>query len=204
MNLGEIKDILRAALGRGTSLDAMITLHIKGAVSLIESRRSWKYMETEGELTLLAAATKPNVGELVSGRIKEVIWCRRTDSDTGEFVDIAACQGTQFISIGGGYPEGYYILSDNTLVFDNKPDTDLLIDLQYYRWTDVPDSDVFECWLTKYAPFLVVAHTLVLMAALIRNNSVAQLYISNLVSYDSAACQADDDLRYGGRSLEFQ
>lgn len=204
MNLGDIKTILRTALGRGTTLDDMIVTHIKAAINLIESRRSWKYMETEGTLTLSASATKPNVGTLDSGRIKELQWVRRTDEDTQEFIDIPAAQSTQFSKIEGGFPNGYYILGDNTLVFDTNPDEDLIVTLQYYRWTDVPDSDAFECWLTKYAPLLVVAHTLTLLAALIRNNSVAQLYLSNLTMYDSAACQADDDLRYGGRSLEFQ
>ena len=202
MNLGEVKNILRFALGRGNSLDDMLTMHIKGAVKMIESRRSWKYMEQEATLTLDVSAPKPNVAVLNEGRIKELLWVRRTVEETGRFIDIPAVLSTQFSRIGAGYPNGFYLLGDRTLVFDTKPDVNLPIEIAYYGWTDIADDDAFEFWLIEHAPLLVVAHTLTLMAALIRNNAVAQLYVSSLQLYDAAAIQADDDLRYGGQSLE--
>src|SRR5690606_6517595 len=140
----------------------------------------WQYMQKTDKFTLQAAATIPNVAQFSDGRIKEVIRLTYVDSDSGKITPVSRVSEDEVVEIGTGLPSGYYLEGTNTFIFDSSPEVDMEFKLRYYKWTDIADNDAFESWILSNAPFLVIAETLLLMAALIRNKAVADLYIANL------------------------
>lgn len=136
MSLGDIKDDLRYQLAKGTSLDSRLLPLIRKAVSHIEQRKTFKYMERFSQIEIDADdAHAQSVG--IPQGFKSMVWWRITS-------------GPQ------EYPKGYFQDGMEYFWFDVVPTESFTTQMFWIKETEVLDDDDFTCWLFENRAALVV------------------------------------------------
>lgn len=200
MTLGEIKAILRTALGRGTSLDSTLGPMIKVAVRQIERKRPWQYMFSLKTLPYDASADSPTRQKIAGVSIRNVDFIRTSTRDTYySMIDPKQVSGSQTDS-----ENAYWLENGNTIVWAYDFGVSQDFEVGLFSFTDVADDDNFTCWLFDVGADVVIGQTLIQMSDLVRNSAMAQTYINNLAMNASGLEQADDDLKFSNRTLQMR
>lgn len=114
MNLGDIHDLVRKALARGTSEDSAIPSRVEMAVRWLERNSTFKWMERFTTLETKPDAAQPRAISMPNRLVKSIRFLRRVDPDGAYYrydqMDPATMSGLTTEpgaanpdSIGGGF-----------------------------------------------------------------------------------------------------
>lgn len=200
MNIGEIKTVVRTALGRGNSLDEMLDIYIKNAIMRIERRRPWYYMFSTGVVNYNPLATNPERLQLDGVQIRNVEFVRRKDRT----IYYSHINPKQVIGLQSSNENAYWLENGDTIVFAYDFAEAFALEFGYYKMSAPSSTDSWENWLTKNGADIIIGEVLTDLGNLIRNNEFAQMYIVTLERNASSLEQMDDDMRYANKQLQMR
>lgn len=194
MTLAELHTLIRANVGRGTALNTEIRQLTKQAALLIERNHSFAYMEKFGAFTIDYTSDDPEAVALPS-RLKSIRFVRIV-ADDGAYTELERIDAHDMSALGEGTPTAYWMDGESNIIINATPTENINYQIQWYEFTDWPSDTSETPWLCKWAPDLLVAETLILIAALTRDPNLRMIYAQQRDEAMKTALILDDEMRY--------
>lgn len=197
VTLDDIRDEVRAKIGRGTALDAKLDGYIQRALRHIERRRNWPFMYSRGEITLDAAATTYTLTDL---RLREIDYLRIIEEEGVAIETYVVINKSVDMSLWEppitSWPTKYFLQQDNVILFNNVAEYEYTIQTGWWAYTTLTIADDTEHWLFDNAQDLVEDLACYYAAKGYRDfqRAGAILATSNIVLDDLVASAEDHEL----------
>lgn len=175
MTLGDIHEQISASLGRGTAFDTEIPTFVRMAVQWIERNYTFAYMDELREFVVDPTAEEPRVIALPPRKIKEIRFVRIVGSD-GLYEYLTRIPATDTAGVEEGTPTAFYLVGASTLMLDNTPTSELLLETGLYVFSAWPTADSATHWLIDNGPDVLIAKALEFIAIRLRDESMLQFY----------------------------
>lgn len=198
MSLGDIHSAIKNDLARGDTLDSIIPDYVKRAAKIIELNHTFQYMLKFGQFTVSESADQPRVIAMPNDRVKFINMIRYPSPNSSEhkWVYITGGPTKNEIGIEINPATGYRLNGVSDIVLDNTPDQDYEYEIEWAEFTSWPIEDSASNWLILHGESALINETLVLMAARLRDNRLAQMYVGLRQEAFKVLMGADDDMRY--------
>ena len=200
MDLATLRLDIRDELNKGSVItDAQIDRHIQQALTALELKHGWGYMDRFVTFTIDAAAAEPRAIPYPS-RVKSFEFIRFVLAD-GRYHNLRGISPSDITKVEVELPSGYFVDSDQYIWFDNIPGENYSGEMSYKQFTLWVADDAFEPWLFKYASHLVKYQALMFMAAFVREAELATIYKALRDEALTDALRADEELEYANQPM---
>ena len=201
MNLGEFHDDVRASLGRGTSLDALIPSWTRRAALWIERNRTLQYMRKYAVVEIdIETNDTPRFIEIEGAGFKAVEMLRWITAD-GEYHAVTPKDPRDFPRLETGTPIYYWLDGVSRIVLASTPNENLSGELVVATYTSWPGQLTAQHWLLDAAFDVLFARTMMNYARHARDAGAYQTYKTELDDALLGLYAADDELIYSGADL---
>lgn len=164
--LSDIHDAVRAALGKGTSLDTQIVAEVRRAARFIERQRTYQYMRRFGTTSFDMTADFPYIVD-TPNEFKAIKLVRLVVD--GQYYRIPRAPNFAELSFEDGVPTGYELDGTSRLVFNANPEEDWELQIFYDAYTSWPTADSATNWLIRNGEDALLYQTLRQMSAHLRD-----------------------------------
>lgn len=212
MNLGAFQSMVSTTLNRGTTLDSRIPLRVQMAAQWLERNYSFKYMEA---FRLLQVVQGERVIDLPSNQVIKAWKFVRLIRDDGSYMYLNKVEPEDILGIGNPAPNAtfttrnekprlsaYWVVGNSQMVLNTVPDTDWSGEGMWLAYTDWPTDPSAEHPLMNMASDVLLAETLLLMAAFdLRDQRMVAGWKEIRDEGVNTLTRAEDENKYGGESL---
>lgn len=157
VTLSEIKDTVRAAIGRGTALDTELVKFIRRALRHIERRKNWPGMLHLNTVQNDLDAEYPRTLLIPNREVRSIVSMQIThERESGEedFTELSVkktlnkAPNPQYWDAPiTGYPTEYRLAQKNLIIFNNTPEKVYKFSVEWYEFSLIPDEANASHWL---------------------------------------------------------
>lgn len=175
--LGELHDMVRQSLQKGTTLDTVFPSRVRQAARWIERNRTYQYMKRIGQVQIDLASEFPWAVEVPSSTWKSIDLVRIV-SESGAYYPLVLepNYGLQ-LTFETGKPSSYTLDGTERLLFDCNPDAAYYVEIFWTQYTSWPVADSSTNWLLENAEDLLLYQTMLHMALFLRDDRMAATYL---------------------------
>lgn len=175
--LGEMHEMVRLSLQKGTTLDTVIPSRVRQAARWIERNRSYQYMKRIGQVSIDLSSEFPWAVEMPSSTWKSIETVRIVGSDGAYYpLTLNPNYGLQ-LSFESGRPTTYTLDGTERLLFDCNPDEAYYVEIFWTQYTSWPTAESSTNWLLENAEDLLLYQTMLHMALFLRDDRMAATYL---------------------------
>lgn len=205
MTLSEFHQLVADSLRRGTTLTTQIVGQTKLACQWMERNYTFKYMET---FRLFQAVEGSRTLDLPTNcTIKAHKFIRLIGVD-GLYTPLKKVEPedlpglrTSANSSGNTVPANYWVIGNNTIVFDSVLTANLNGEAMFYQYSDWPVDGAETHPLLGFASDVLLEQVLFFMAAFLKDAEMAQARKLLRDEAVNTLVRAEDENKYGGESL---
>lgn len=196
-----MKDQVSSAIGRGTSLDAIVPMWISQAARLLEQNYTFSWMRRSANYTI-AAGNVPLV-QVMSPLVKSIEWVKPVVVSNGDGTNyygksLVGVEEEEVLGISGGNPSGFWLDGQDgnyNLCFDAIPHEAFSFRVRHAIYTSWPTDLAASPTLLLRAEFALFAQSLVLFANQKRDPAMAATYGSILQSALTVLLNSEEELK---------
>lgn len=183
---------------RGTSFDSIIPNKVQQAVRWVESQHSFRHMDHYADVAL----TEGTRSYALPDGFKKMLAWRVIDSN--KYFNIKKVDFYDISKITSARPEGYFQDGMDYFWLDSEPDADYDSEMAYNGYTELGAGST-EPFVIQEFGTLVLSQTMVLMAAPMRDLTVATFYKPQRDEMMKAAIDSDVEARqsWQGESVQY-
>lgn len=205
MTLGEFHQLVADSLRRGTTLSTQIVGQTKLAVQWMERNYTFKYMES---FRLFQAVEGSRTLDLPTNCVIKAHKFIRLIGADGLYVPLKKVEPedlpgirTSTNSSGNTVPAHYWVMGNNTIVFDSVLTANLSGEALFYQYSDWPVELTETHPLLGFASDVLLEQVLLLMAAFLKDPEMAAARKLLRDEGLNTLVRAEDENKYGGESL---
>lgn len=201
MNLGAFHDLVRSAIKRGSSLDALIPLWVSQAARVLEQNYTFSWMTRTTTVTF-AAGSVP-LEHTMSGLVKQVDWVKPILDQPGDGTEwygtpLRGIEEVDLLGISRGNPAGFWLTGADgvyKLCFDAIPVDQYKVKVKQSVFTDWPTAEASTPVLLLRGEMCLFAQTLILFANQQRDPRMAETYGGILQGALGTLLRSEEELK---------
>lgn len=157
VTLSDIKDTVRAAIGRGTALDAELVNFVRRALRYVERKKNWPGMLHLNTVQNEPDAEYPRTLLIPNREVRAITSMQIThEKDDGDedFTELSskktlnkAPDARVWDPPQVGYPTEYRLAQKNLIIFNNTPEKVYRFAVEWYEYSLIADEDNASHWL---------------------------------------------------------
>lgn len=208
MNVGTIKEELRAMLKRGSSLDDQLNGFLRRSAQWIEKNHNLSYMKRVVVLNMAGGSDAADLpAEFIIKSVLRVKWPQSVQSRTYDSrqqfaykIDFADIDHTPS-GAAAGYPGQFYMDGSNRLIFNGTVSADTSAQAQIIRYSDWPLAANQTHWLIQRAEGLLLAQAMLEAAVFNRDERAYTMFQSYRQEQITVLLAADAEETFSGQDI---